>query len=179
MSVQAMGWVLDYSETTLATRLVMIAIANHADAYGVNAWPSQRKLAAEAKVDVRTVRRAIDEAVGLGELTVTPHAGQKGPGGVTSYYELAGFVRFLERANCPPSDSERGHPPPKARTSGPQRAGRMSSEPSLEPSRTAAARAAIMERDRKRRDGEPECAKCEGLGVWIDDAGAHHCECVA
>ncbi len=129
---------------------------------------------------VRTVRRAIDEAVELGELKVTPHAGQKGPGGVTNYYEMPKFVAFLERANCPPSDSERGQTPPKARTSRSTRAGRMSPEPSFDPSiRTAEARARMMDRDRRRRAGEPECERCEGLGVWIDDAGAHHCECVA
>lgn len=65
-----MAWVLEHSEAKLADRLVLIAIANHADARGANAWPAVPSIAREARVDRATVFRAIDALEELGELTV-------------------------------------------------------------------------------------------------------------
>ena len=69
MSIQAVAWVLEHSEATLADRLVLIAIANHVSGQGW-AYPSVDLIAAEARVDRRTVFRAIETLEGLGELTI-------------------------------------------------------------------------------------------------------------
>jgi Helix-turn-helix domain len=75
MSVQAMSWVLDNSKSHLAARLVLLSIANHADAYGNQAWPSVAKIAQEAHVSIRQTQRAIVELCQLGELAVSVKAG--------------------------------------------------------------------------------------------------------
>lgn len=80
MSIQAVAWVLEHSEATLADRLVLIAIANHADARGWNAYPSVPLIAREARVDERTVYRALDALKASGEVTV-----QRRPGHSSMY----------------------------------------------------------------------------------------------
>lgn len=75
MSVQATTWVWEHSESTGNSRLVLLAVADAADAHGGNSWPSQDTLASMARVSVRTVRRLVADLVELGELEVIEHAG--------------------------------------------------------------------------------------------------------
>lgn len=70
-----MSWVLDFSDSRFSDRLVLLAIANHCDRYGREAWPMHSTLAAEARVSTREVIRAIQSLVAMGELQV-----QKGKG---------------------------------------------------------------------------------------------------
>ena len=70
-----MSWVLDHSKSRLAARLVLLSIANHADAYGYNAWPFIPKIAREAHVSERQAQRAILELAGMGELLVCLRGG--------------------------------------------------------------------------------------------------------
>lgn len=76
MSIQAVAWVLEHSQAKLADRLVLIAIANHADARGWNAWPSIGKIAEEAGVHDVTVWRSITALEQIGELTVQRRPGR-------------------------------------------------------------------------------------------------------
>jgi hypothetical protein len=76
MSIQAVAWVLEYSETTAAERLVLLAIANHCDARGWNAYPSIDHIVAEARVARSTVFKAINILVELGEVEVTRGGGR-------------------------------------------------------------------------------------------------------
>lgn len=75
MSVQALSWVFDHSESELAARHVLLSIANHADKFGQNSWPSFPTIAQEARVTEKTVQRSIKELVSLGELKVLIGAG--------------------------------------------------------------------------------------------------------
>jgi hypothetical protein len=84
VSIQAVAWVLEHSEAKLADRLVLIAIANHADARGWNAWPSIPLIAAEARVEERTVYRALTALETLGELTVNRRPGRPSIYGITA-----------------------------------------------------------------------------------------------
>lgn len=84
MSIQAVAWVLEHSEATLADRLVLIAIANHADAKGWNAYPAVPLIAREARVDARTVYRAIEALEELGELTVNRRKGRSSIYGISA-----------------------------------------------------------------------------------------------
>ncbi|MDQ6797975.1 MAG: helix-turn-helix domain-containing protein, partial [Actinomycetota bacterium] len=59
MSVQALSWVFDYSPTTGSDRLVLLAIANHADVDGAHSFPGIDTLAREARVSRATAKRAI------------------------------------------------------------------------------------------------------------------------
>lgn len=84
MSIQAVSWVLDYSESRLAARLVLTSIANHADKYGKNAWPSVATIAQESRISEREVQRSLPELVNLGELVIEANAGPHG----THFYHL-------------------------------------------------------------------------------------------
>lgn len=59
MSVQALSWVFDHSPTTGSDRLVLLAIANHADIEGAHSFPGIDTLAREARVSRATAKRAI------------------------------------------------------------------------------------------------------------------------
>lgn len=135
MSVQAMSWVLDHSESTLAARLVLLSIANHADSEGRNAFPSQATIGREARVSERTVRRCVDELVAIGELAVKHHRGMFGRGGRTNYYEMPAFQATLGSAdNLTGVSRKGGHPDRKGRTSTTEGRTYVAAEPSLEPS---------------------------------------------
>jgi hypothetical protein len=74
MSVQAISWVLDHSQTTGATRLVMIGIANHVDARG-EGWAYVSEVLRTANVSENSYHRAVAEAKAMGELQVDTRAG--------------------------------------------------------------------------------------------------------
>jgi hypothetical protein len=69
MSIQAVAWVLTHSRSRGIDRLVLISIANHADAELV-AWPSMRTIADEAGVAAGTVSHATRRLVEIGELEI-------------------------------------------------------------------------------------------------------------
>lgn len=68
MSVQALAAVLNHSKARLSARLVLIAIANHADEMGRNSYPNLETLAHEAGVSIRQVQRCVEQLVHTGEL---------------------------------------------------------------------------------------------------------------
>lgn len=88
MSVQAMAWVLQHSKAEGSERLVLLAIANHADGAGQVAWPRVELLAEEAKVSRRTVFRALESLVLLGEIEIQSGRGR----GMTNTYTLKGVT---------------------------------------------------------------------------------------
>lgn len=87
MSIQAVGWVFDFSESTLADRLVLLAIANHCDARGYNSYPSIDHIAGEARVARSTVYRSIDALEELGELVVCRRPGRSNMYGIRALLE--------------------------------------------------------------------------------------------
>ena len=78
MSVAAMTWVLKNSEAQLGARLVMIAIADEADAEGRNAWPSIARIAHHSRLSIRNVRRLLAKLEKGGELLIHPGTGRHG-----------------------------------------------------------------------------------------------------
>ena len=77
MSVQALSWVLDNSESEHAARLVLISIANHCDKFGRNAWPTISTIGSESRLCEREVRQSLRELEALGELLTLPAAGPR------------------------------------------------------------------------------------------------------
>jgi hypothetical protein len=75
MSVQAMSWVFEHSTATLGARLVLLAVANHADKFGWNAWGSVATYAAEARLSVRQTQYALRKLAEIGELQGTGRHG--------------------------------------------------------------------------------------------------------
>lgn len=70
MSVQALSAVLDHSQSRLSARLVLIAIANHANELGENSFPNLETLGKEAGLSERQVIRAVRRLEEIGELSV-------------------------------------------------------------------------------------------------------------
>lgn len=102
MSVQAISWVLENSESRLGPRHVLISIANHADRLGKNAWPSVATIARESRLSEREVQYALRDLVKLGELKVERSAGPKG----TNLYSLTLMQEFAPRKVCTPAKSD-------------------------------------------------------------------------
>lgn len=70
MSVEASSWVWRLQDLPGNGKLVLLAIADHADPVGMNAWPSHETLARKTGYSVRQVKRIIDALVGAELLTV-------------------------------------------------------------------------------------------------------------
>lgn len=122
MSVQALSWVFDHSESRLAARHVLIAIANHTDKYGNNSWPSVATIAKESKLSEREVQRCFLELEAMGELKILKGKGFRGHH-LFSLPMMAGGDKL-----SPLETSEGVTSGPEGVTSGP----RNKEEPSLE-----------------------------------------------
>jgi Helix-turn-helix domain len=98
MSIQAINWVLEHSQSRGSARLVMVSIANHASPEGV-AWPGYNTIASEANCDRSTAIRAVEELEKkLEEVTVL----RPGPGrGRSNTY----IIRGLKGGTTPPLDA--------------------------------------------------------------------------
>lgn len=71
MSIQAVGWVLSFSNSKSLARLVLISIANHLGNDSYECWPSYQLIAKEAGVSRSTAAKFIPKLVELGELSLT------------------------------------------------------------------------------------------------------------
>lgn len=68
MSIEAYGRVWKYSRARGTARVVLLAIADHANAEGGNAYPSVRRIAEMANVCQRSVQNALASLRESGEL---------------------------------------------------------------------------------------------------------------
>ncbi|MEV6395568.1 hypothetical protein AB0M39_12450 [Streptomyces sp. NPDC051907] len=82
MSLDATDWVWSQSDSRGAARLVLLAIADRADAGGV-AYAGTASLIRRTRAARSTVRSAVDALLASGELAVVK--GELGPGGETVY----------------------------------------------------------------------------------------------
>ena len=78
MSVQAMSYVIDNSRQTREAYTLMLMIANHADRYGRNAFPSIPTLASECRTSDRNIKRLIPVLEASGELRIYRGEGPHG-----------------------------------------------------------------------------------------------------
>lgn len=89
-----MSWVFQHSQATRGARLVLLAIANHADLHGRNSWASVAQLAEEAYLSERNTRYALRDLEQAGEVVqvgISPHR--------THVYELPGMATLWEGAS--------------------------------------------------------------------------------
>lgn len=84
MSIQALSWVIEYSKSRLADRCVLMAIGNHCDREGQNAWPSIETISHEGKVSRRQAQVSISRLSKAGELSIARNQGPHG----TNLYSL-------------------------------------------------------------------------------------------
>jgi|SRR6266436_9994750 len=95
MSWQAVTWVLEFSESEGYSRLVLIAIASHANREGRNAFPSLDTIALEARISRREVVYCIQELEEKGELSILRGIGRGNP----NHYELRHVGPWLEKVH--------------------------------------------------------------------------------
>jgi hypothetical protein len=125
LSVQALSWVFEHSESRLAARHVLLSIANHAKTDGSGAWPSISTIAHESRLSSREVQRSLRELKQLGELEIRVGAGPRG----TNLYRIVGVT------SCHPLTEDPRQLVGEGATTTPFRGDQMSPEPSLrEPS---------------------------------------------
>ncbi|HEY7823931.1 MAG TPA: helix-turn-helix domain-containing protein [Acidimicrobiia bacterium] len=65
MSIEALNWAWEQPVSKAATKLVLLALADHSNADG-ECWPSMKRIAERSDISPRHVSRAIDELVDLG-----------------------------------------------------------------------------------------------------------------
>lgn len=133
MSIEAMVWVLHNSPTSGTDKVLLLGIANHADAEGRNAWPAVRTLAKYANLEPRGVQKALRRLESEGHIRIEAQAGgtqdmrsDRRPNRYTVLMNGAS-ARTPRQVNGVSSSTERGVP---------QDANGVSSgtpEPSLEP----------------------------------------------
>ena len=103
-----MGWVLDHSESEGTARLVLLAIANHADPVGENSWASVARIAREANKSVRSVQRALRDLEAAQEIApMGPKPGARRDRATTTY-EMPRFAAWLEATHGVTPASPRG-----------------------------------------------------------------------
>lgn len=108
MSVKMIGWAWDVRVDNPTRKLVLVALADHANGDGV-CWPSMQKIAALAECSVKSVQRHIDALEEMGVLTRTRRARNR-EGKYGGYeYTLAG----PGAAVGPASGQETGGPSPQ------------------------------------------------------------------
>lgn len=91
MSVQAMSWVFEHSSAQGAVRLVLLAIANHADKDGRHSWASVRQIGEEARCSERKVQYALRELEAAGEIVNIGPSTHR-----THTYELPAMTTLFE-----------------------------------------------------------------------------------
>jgi len=67
MSVQAIAWALSQETGSPSAKLVLVALANYADQFGI-CWPSQALLARQSEQSVDSIQRRLQELVERGFL---------------------------------------------------------------------------------------------------------------
>lgn len=77
MSLDATKAVWKMSKSRLASRIVLLALADHCNIDG-HAWPAIHTLCDMTGLSERTVQAALKELVALGEITIKPNAGKNG-----------------------------------------------------------------------------------------------------
>lgn len=75
MSIEAMVWALEQQSLEPVEKLTLLGIANHADRYGGNAYPSLATLALYVGRGEQTVRRAVANLIERGLVEVSRQAG--------------------------------------------------------------------------------------------------------
>ena len=110
MSVHVMSWVFKHSKTRLAERLVLLVLADHAEADGSNARASIDLIADEALIDQRHVRKCLRQLEACGAIKAMGRTRK----GVVVYQVVmtaeaavlqagqASTARSEGRSNCPP-----------------------------------------------------------------------------
>lgn len=108
MSITAMKWVFEHSQTRGSARVLMLALADMANDDG-ECYPGKANLARKVNVTPQQITRLIQECERLGELKVIPRKGARGSThNTTNLYQLTAVCKQV-------SDSARAARPKRER----------------------------------------------------------------
>lgn len=102
MSWQAVTWVLEQSQATLGSRLVLLSIASHSNREGRNSWPAVDTICLETRLSRREVQYCLRQLEEGGELRTLPKRGRP------NIYELPLVTTWLGAQDLRMSKSPRG-----------------------------------------------------------------------
>lgn len=97
------NWLLRDRAFSMADKMLYITLASRLGRHGVQAWPSQRLLAAEMGVSVDTVQRSVKRLKAAGVIAVQVIAHKTGRRNV---YFIEVHPRDGRRSDCTPCDPE-------------------------------------------------------------------------
>jgi hypothetical protein len=133
VSHQATTWVMEFSQSRLADRLVLGAIAHRISNDSGEAWPSIATIAREANLSERSVHYSIRALSAMGELEISQGKTRMG----TNTYRMPRFLAWVQSLH-PCGRVQSAHRGVQSTTKGVQgtaaKASQFAPEPSLEPS---------------------------------------------
>jgi len=108
MSWQAVTWVLEHSQSTLGSRLVLLSIASHANREGVESWPAVDTIAIEARLSRRQVQCCLLRLKQSGELNFEENRGGRAK---TNHYTLPLVYDWITAQSSHPLGAEKPRTP--------------------------------------------------------------------
>jgi DNA-binding transcriptional regulator YhcF (GntR family) len=162
MSVQAMSWVFEYSQSLGGARLVLLSIANHASHDGDSSHPAIATIARETRMNRRAVQRTLPKLEKLGELEILRGHGRHNTHTfkLPKYIEMAALVRLFQKEKAAFGTEKAAF--------GTTKGGLRPPEPSLTVLNKTGVNAKSLTRP-------PKCSDCLGAGYIHDQNGLRKC----
>jgi Helix-turn-helix domain len=168
MTVKVVTWVFDNSETTGSERLVLLALADHADDESWSCWPSIARIARKARVSESTARRSLQNLAEQGHILIQLNQGpSKRPDRRPNLY------RILHRgvSDCYPVGNHGvSDGPPRGVKTGQNEVSAVTPEPRKEPSKNRE-RSFPQDGLARRPEQRPDCPDCDGTTRPRDQDG--------
>ena len=105
MSIEALNWAWDQPVAKAANKLVLLALADHANSDG-ECWPSMKRIAERSDISPRHVSRAINELIDLG---LVEKANRRRHGGQYRGWDYRLNVQRTPASGGPPRPVTSGH----------------------------------------------------------------------
>ena len=105
MSLEAMNWAWEQPVAKSTNKLVLLALADHANSDG-ECWPSMKRIAERSDISPRHVSRAINELVDLG---LVEKASRRRHGGQYRGWDYRVLVHRTPASSGPPRPVTSGH----------------------------------------------------------------------
>lgn len=170
-----MTWVFNNSEATGSERLVLLALADHADDEDWSCWPSIERLAKKARVSESTARRCIKKLEQDGRLQVQTNAAPSHrQDRRTNMYTLVDEV-----SGCTPVENGVSNPALRGVKRPDNGVSTVTPKPSLEPSLNRNAKFEKSEpRGARQQPPREGCVSCDGGWIERPDKSMEYCyEC--
>ena len=114
MSIEALNWAWDQPVAKAANKLVLLALADHANSDG-ECWPSMKRIAERSDISARHVSRAINELIDLG---LVEKANRRRHGGQYRGWDYRLNVQRTPASGGPPRPVTSGHGRPSPADTG-------------------------------------------------------------